>query len=206
MNGHTFAHGLWSIGFLFWSSVVLAATPLPTSDTFYPAPLRMTNENAAPVGWRRDLVTDTQEACRAIHRSLYLIENRMARIKAEYKFGANFPVLYKHEAFYRKALTRRYEACRKTGVTFYKVGRCGTQQETLAFVRVTLGFVHSTVNLCDEYFSAPVQQRRDVLVHEFGRLENIGDDEKYTTNNIFVWDAITGRLSDNQVFENLVKP
>lgn len=195
----------WGLVF-FFNSLASAATPLPTNDTFYPAVMRMTNESAAAINWRRDLATDTQEACRTIHRSLYLVENRLDRLKAEFKNGMNFTVLFKNEAFYRKALTRRYRACLKTGVPFYKYGRCGTQQETVAFVKVTLGWVHSTVNLCDEYFATSVDQRRGTLVHEFGRLENIGDDTNYTTNNIFVWDAITSRMGDRHLFETLAKP
>lgn len=182
------------------------AVPIPTNDTYYSGAMKMTNEKAAPANWRRDLAADTQEACRTIHRSLYLVENKMAKLKLAYVHGYNFAVLFKNPEFYHKALARRYAACTKGGVPFYKYGRCGTQQETLAFVKVTLGFVHSTINLCDEYFARNSGARRDVAVHEFGRLENIGDDPNATTNNIYIWDAITSAMGEAKNFAEMAKP
>ncbi len=190
---------------LAWCTASMAV-PRPTNDTFYSGAMKMSNEAAAPISWRRDLSSDSQEACRVIHRSLYLIENQMARLKNEFKYGQNFKVLFANEGFYRKALRRRFAACTKSGVSFYKHGRCGTQQETVAFVNVTLGFVHSTINLCDEFFASSSAQRRDVVVHEFGRLEDIGDDPGANTNNIFIWDALNSRMGDSKSFEDLVKP
>jgi hypothetical protein len=196
----------WGISIVFFGASLLAAVPKPTNDTFYPSKMTMTNGSSAPAAYRKDLAVDTQEACRTVHRALYLIENHMPQIKAYFKDGINFKVLFANETFYRKHLTARYQACTRTGVPFYRYGRCGTQQETLAFVRVTLGWVHSTINLCDEFFAASSWERQSVLVHEFGRLEDIGDDSNFSTNNIYVWDAITSKLADAKTFDALSKP
>jgi len=180
------------------------AVPEPLDTTVYGGQMALSGD--APAGWTRDLKEDTQVACRNIHRALYLIENRYARFPMYFGKGINFAVLYKHKEFYVKTLESRYRACTKTGVKLYRYGRCNTEQHTLAFVRVTLGFVHSTINLCDEFFDQSADKRRDTLVHEFGRLEDIGDATDRGRNNIYVWDAIVGRLADDRAFHELKKP
>lgn len=159
-----------------------------------------------PAAWGKDVAVDTQIACRNVHRALFLIESRYDKVQAMFEKGMNFKVLFANRAHYAKVLRNRYRACTKTGVPIYRYGLCGTDRETLAFVRVTLGFVHSTINLCDEYFSAPSRERQSVMVHEFGRLEDIGDSPNKDTNNIYVWDSIVGRLSDDLSYHELAKP
>jgi len=187
------------------ASSAFAAVPEPTAATFYPGKMPLTG-SGFPAAWAKDVGVDTQAACRNIHRALYLIETRFDKIREVFTVGINFKVLFANRAHYASLLARRYQACTRTGVSLYRYGRCGTERETLAFVRVTLGFVHSTINLCDEYFKAPVHERQSVMVHEFGRLENIGDSPNKDTNSIYVWDAIVGRLSDDLSYYALLKP
>ncbi len=191
--------------FLLWGGAAFAGVPEPTSVTFYPGKMPLTG-SGFPAAWAEDVRMDTQIACRNVHRALYLIENRYPRIQKEFEKGINFKVLFKNRAHYTKLLQRRYHACTKGGVSLYRYGRCNTPQQTLAFVRVTLGFVHSTINLCDEYFKAAATERTWVLVHEFGRLENIGDSPDFDTDAINVWEAIVGRLSEDRNYYALLKP
>ena len=70
-------------------------------------------------------------------------------------------------------------------------------------MKVTFGFVHTTINICDEYFADTADTRVGTLVHEYGRLENIADSANFDTNNIYVWDAIVGRLGEARTFTDL---
>ncbi len=189
--------------FLLGSSA-FAAVPEPTAATFYGGKMPLTG-SGYPAAWASDVAIDAQVSCKNIHRALYLTESRYDKIRGMFAKGSNFKVLFANRAHYTKRLTSRYKACTQTGVSLYRYGRCNTEQQTLAFVRVTLGFVHSTINLCDEYFKAPAGERQSVMVHEFGRLENIGDSANIDPNNIYVWDAIVGRLSEDINYYALLK-
>jgi hypothetical protein len=72
-------------------------------------------------------------------------------------------------------------------------------------VKVWFGYVGSTVHVCDEFFDAAHGVRVDTLVHEMGRLEDIGNSPHFDTDNIYVWDQIVGRLCEEQTYQAIVK-
>jgi len=69
---------------------------------------------------------------------------------------------------------------------------------------VLFGFVRRTIHVCDELFDKPQSTRIDTIVHELGRLEGIGDSPNFDTDNIYVWDAIVGRLCEDATYRSIV--
>lgn len=194
---------LGALGFLAWTAS--AAAPFPTANFAYSGKVQISNQQHQNASTINALRGETQQACRVAHRSLYAIESYFPQVKQLIgSKGVNFPVLYANQEFYRKRLEKRLQACTGGQIKLNLVGRCGTAQGTVAFVKVTFGFVGSTIHLCDEFFQSGTD-RVGVLVHEFGRLENIGDSPNFDTNNIYVWDAITSRLAEPSTFDELGK-
>ncbi len=152
------------------------------------------------------LAQDSDGACTRMRRSLHLMEKYPHEILKHFKTGMNFAVYFKNEKFYKDRIRRRLNACNTGKIDLKCVGRCGTDQETLAYVLVTFGFVHSTINICDEYFEDHDSTRVGTLSHEYGRLESIGDSPNLDTNNIYVWDAITRALSNDYTYEVITNP
>jgi hypothetical protein len=181
-----------------------ATVPYPASNFPYFGKIEVTNTQVQNATNVEALRTEAAQACRITHRALFALQNYFTEVRELIGAnGANFPVLYKNARFYEKHLTNRYQACTGGKIRLRLHGRCGTERETVAFVKVTLGFVHSTINICDEYFADTTETRVGTLVHEYGRLENIGDSTSFDTNNIYVWDAIVGRLGDARTFAEL---
>lgn len=178
--------------------------PFPAANFPYFGKVEISNAKVQNATNVEALRLEAAQACRVTHRALFAIESYYPEIEELIgKNGANFPVLFKNREFYRKHLAKRYQACTAGKIKFRLHGRCGTDRETVAFVKVTFGFVHSTINICDEYFADTADTRVGTLVHEYGRLENIADSAKFDTNNIYVWDAIVGRLGDPKTFTEL---
>ncbi len=177
----------------------LLATPFPTTNFKYGTLVYISNlsgnENLKEV-----LLSDTYYACRTIHRALYAIENYYEKIVGFYPNGVNFSVLFSNYNFYHKRLTSRFNIC-INGNIYLKLagsgGFCNSENGTDAYVKITLGFIHNTINICDLYFTADDSRRISVLTHEFGRLEGIGDSQNFDTNNIYVWDNILYGLDTN---------
>lgn len=142
-------------------------------------------------------------ACMRMQRANIAIQHFWNEIRNYFgDRGVNFPVLYKNRAFYSEAIRHRLTACVRGKIRLYLYGRCGTDEETLAFVRTPFGIVLPTIYICDEYFEQQDPSNRILtLVHEFGRLEGIGDSEAFDTNNIRVWDMIMDRLTNSRDFE-----
>jgi hypothetical protein len=183
-----------------------AATPFPAANFPYFGKFELTNTKVQSASNVEALRTEALEACRVTHRALFAIENYYPEIQEYFgTMGANFPVLYKNREFYRSRLANRYKACTAGKVKIRLHGRCGTEQGTVAFVKVTLGFVHSTINICDEYFADSTDTRVGTLFHEYGRLEDIGDSPNFDTNNIYVWDRTAGRLGEADTFQKLAE-
>lgn len=181
-----------------------ATVPFPAANFPYFGKIEIANQKVQSATNVEALKQEAIQACRLTHRALFAIESYYPEIQEMMgSMGANFPVLYKNRDFYRKHLANRYQACTAGKILFRMHGRCATERDTVAFVKVTLGFVHSTINICDEYFTDSADARAGTLLHEYGRLENIADSTKFDTNNIYVWDAITGRLGDTRTFTDL---
>jgi hypothetical protein len=156
------------------------------------------------------LNTDTAAACKKMRRALYVMEKFPDRIKQVIgESGPNISVYFKNPEFYKTRLRNRVRACDKGPIPLSCAGswgRCWTSRETVAYVLVTFGYVHSTINVCNTYFSDPPDVRAATLAHEFGRLENIGDSPEFDTNSIYVWDRIVGGLSEDYNYEPLTAP
>jgi len=194
--------GFWA---LVLSASAFATVPFPATHFPYYGKIRVSNshvQNATSVTALRDEAT---QACRILHRVLFAVENYYAEIQemVPEKGGLNFPVLYRNKELYRRKLSNRYGACTNGTIKLNLHGRCGTERETVAFVNTWFGIPGTTINICDEFFDQSEDQRISTLTHEYGRLENIGDSPKLDTNNIYVWDAIVGRLGDANTFQQL---
>ncbi len=193
--------GFWA---LVLSASAFATVPFPANNFPYYGKIKVSNshvQNASSVTALRDEAT---QACRITHRALFAVENYYAEIREMFPgTGANFPVLHKNKEFYRRKLSNRYAACTNGSIKLNLHGRCGTERETVAFVNVWFGIVGTTINICDEYFAQSADQRVSTLLHEYGRLEDIGDSPKFDTNNIYVWDNVIGRIGDQRTFQDL---
>lgn len=152
---------------------------------------------------KRVLTKDAENACDRVRRALHAMQNYDAEIEASFKPGLNMGVYLANRAFYQKRLRNRLRVCNTGTLSLRCVGTCGTKQETDAYVKVTFGYVHQTINICDEFFKLPEGGRETTMAHEFGRLENIGDAEGLETNNIYVWDAILDGLSSKMMLQVL---
>ncbi len=198
---------MYRIGFFalaLLARTVNATVPFPADNFPYFGKIQISNEQIQSATNVEDLRKEAGQACRFIHRSLFAVESYFPEIKELIGTkGVNFPVLFNNREFYRSRLAHRYLACASGKIKFNLHGRCGTEQETVAFVKVTLGFVGSTIHICDEYFADSTANRIATLVDEYGRLENIGDSPHFTTNNIYVWGSILGRLGDSITFNEL---
>jgi hypothetical protein len=159
---------------------------------------------------KKVLNADTAAACQKVRRALYVMEKFPERIEPYFgRSGANFSVYLKNPGFYKARLRRRVKACDQGPIPLSCAGswgRCATDRETVAYVLITFGVVHDTINVCNTYFSDPDWERANTLTHEFGRLENIGDSQNFDTNNIYVWDRIVDGLSDPTNYSVLTAP
>lgn len=153
---------------------------------------------------------DVQAACGAVHRALYVLENHAeAAIDRMGRLGAVSRHLQeaRNREFYVQRLRGRYAACAGGTVPLRLVGRCGTEQGTLAYVRTPFGVPLRTIHVCDEYFDQGAQARRRTLVHEFGRLEGIGDAESPSNDSIYTWDRVVDELMGGQdVYDAVTAP
>ena len=132
------------------------------------------------------------------------MESYDAVLRRQFGMGINFKVYFSDPEFYKRKIRNRLKACKGSGIPFKCVGVCGTERETVAYVLVTLGVVGSTVHICDEYFADDAEGRTDVIAHEYGRLEDIGDSPHFDKDNIYVWDQIISRLSDKSFYDGVV--
>lgn len=194
--------GFWAL--VLTASSAMATVPFPANNFPYFGKIQVSNshvQNSKNVTALRDEAT---QACRVTHRALFAIENYWEEIREAFGTnGPNFSVLYNNKALYRRKLSNRYGACTGGQIKLNLHGRCGTDRETVAFVKVTFGFVGTTIHICDEYFPMSQDARVSTLVHEYGRLENIGDSPNFDTNNIYVWDNTIGRLGELRTFQDL---
>lgn len=153
-----------------------------------------------------------QGACLRMHRALYASTHLWPQIwkNVSSTKSINMSVLYRNRAFYQKRWKKRLSACQSGRIKLRTAGTrgyCRSDNGTEAYVKVTFGFVHSTINLCDLYFRGGNKSSRiETMAHEFGRLEDIGDSPDFDTNNIYVWDAITRWLSQDRNWKRLVAP
>lgn len=153
---------------------------------------------------------DVQAACGSVHRALYVLENhaeaaidRMGRLGVTSRHLQNAD----NRAFYVQRLRGRYAACTGGTVSLRLVGRCGTEQGTLAYVRTPFGVPLRTIHICDEYFDQGAAERRRTMAHEFGRLEGIGDADSPSNNSIYTWDRVVDELMGGQdVYDALTNP
>lgn len=186
------------------STVWGAGAPFPAANFPYFGKVQLTRPHVQSATNVAELKKEAADACRVTHRALYAVENYFDEIRELIgSKGVNFPILYNNREFYRRRLANRFNQCTTGTIRLNLHGRCATEQGTLAFVKVTFGFVSSTINICDEYFTGQKAARVETLVHEYGRLENIGDSPNFDTNNIYVWDAIVGRLAEDRTFQDL---
>lgn len=151
------------------------------------------------------LVSQTSQSCVCLNRTLDALANHLDAVKKEFKPGIsmNFDVFYKSPSFYLSRFQKRTKACSSGTVSYRCVGLCHTEQGTLAYVNVNFGQVEQVVNVCDEFFATGDSQKLDVVSHEMGRLENIGDSPNFDTDNIYVWDAIVGHLCDEATYKRI---
>lgn len=172
--------------------------PYPTKGYQYGATIYFYGGDRVSESATQTLATDVYYACRSIHTATYAIENFWREIFEYFgTTGANFSVLYQNYEFYHERFLSRYHTCYGGSIKLNLVGDCPTERGTLAYVKTTFGIVHSTINICGQYFSCSESERRHTLVHEFGRLEGIGDSEEFDTDNIYVWDGVVGRLNES---------
>lgn len=150
--------------------------------------------------------TETRDACNRLRRALYLVDNYQEELNAEFANSIWLKVYFQNRAFYDTRLRRRVKACDQHRIDYKCVGLCATASERVAYVLTTLGFVHSTINLCDEHFQSSPPFRLTTLIHEFGRLEGIGDSGAWDTDDIHVWDGIFSTLGDPSTYQHLVRP
>ncbi|MBY0369785.1 hypothetical protein K2X33_03800, partial [bacterium] len=148
--------------------------------------------------------TDTAAACTVMRRALYLIDHHTHHLKQLFSKSIALSEYFKNEAFYQDRLRRRVKACNDNRINLHCVGLCATKSERVAYVLETLGFMHTTINLCDEFFSSDPHYRISTMVHEFGRLEGINRDEGWNTSDIFLWDGIFRTLGDLQNYQYIV--
>lgn len=148
---------------------------------------------------------DGTAACACIGRALYALGRYRAEIPKYFGTKLNFGVFLRNPDFYLKRLGNRNAACQRGKIPFQCVGVCGTEQGTQAYVKVTFGFVGKTIHVCDEFFGNDPASRREILDHEYGRLEGIGDAPGLEPNNIYVWDNIIRPLCSDQVLKDLEK-
>ena len=151
----------------------------------------------------KSLLDANEAACFCSNRALYAMKNYQKEIRDMFKAGMNFAVFFKHPEFYLQHIGNRFNQCNKGKINYRNVGRCGTEQGTLAYVTVSHGVAGTLVHLCDEFYES--HQQASVVQHEFGRLENIGDSPDFTTDNIFVWDALIDHLCDETTYRTLEK-
>jgi hypothetical protein len=151
------------------------------------------------------LQRDADGACKCIHRAYYALTHFQKEIPQYFGKGPNFGVFFENPEFYFQHLGKRYAQCTDGRVSLKCVGPCRSENERLAYVRVFLGHVSSTINVCDELFRTPSQQQIETVSHEYGRLEGIGDAPGMETDNIDVWDRIISRLCDDKAFADLKK-
>jgi hypothetical protein len=157
-------------------------------------------------GGRDSTLQSTANAsCVCIDRALDLLANHRAAVEKEYANGINFKVFFASPDFYLTRLRNRQAQCDGGSIKFHCVGMCNQADGELAYVRVILGWVWPTVNVCDEFFQLGASQQVDTITHEMGRLENIGDSPNFDTDNIYVWDDIVGHLCDEATYQRLSK-
>ncbi len=154
-----------------------------------------TSTSACDAHKKQVLTKDVTAACDRVRRALHIARTYDKELEVMYQKGTNMRVYLKNKVFYQKRLANRLKACDKGTVALRCVGTCGTSRETVAYVNTTLGYVHQTINVCNEFFSGLEDIRERDIAHEFGRLEGIGDADDMVTDNIFVWDAVLTQLS-----------
>lgn len=170
----------------FFLGPVFATTPLDSLGGF-----QVKGCTASQESQLRKVVADS---CSCMHKAADAARNHRKEIHSTFEKGVNFRVFGKSPDFYTTRFENRSQACLRSSLKFKCVGECNTAREREAYVWTPFGFVGSTIYLCDEFFPSERRHQEFVMLHEFGRLEDVGDDEELVTNNIAVWDRIVGGL------------
>jgi hypothetical protein len=113
----------------------------------------------------------------------------------------NFRFIQDNRSFYNIKLRAMKEKCRAGGFRI----QCGgslCDRNTVGYVRHVLGVVVEVVVICPEFYRDRDDGKTQTMYHEFGRLLQIGDEDK-TTNDINQWDLFIKELSR---YYNVINP
>ncbi len=151
---------------------------------------------------KRTVEADVRQACAVVKRSLYVLENYEGYLRKNFVYSLAFKTYFGNQSFYKTLLKKRIKACEQGKISYQCVadnsGNCDSENETDAYVlhyKPLIGWYTvpgNVIHYCDRYFASNSMRRLDDTVHEFGRLEGIGDAET-GTDDIYMWDGIVNR-------------